>query len=439
MVRRGALGLCGEHSGHLVIFISFGKTRMAVHTRPLEGLVIAHAAVNGGMISNFSRALVRRLGEEGAMLHFYCSRYPVFGWSPPIEELEALGGTVHLLPIPEGFAPFREVWCVLTMALDLRRNGVQVLHTRGSVMGFVGRVAAKISGVPIVLHHQDDLVLREGRLTGFQRRLVAFVERALSGLCDRSLFVSRTVMDAAIQAGFKQDRCALVGNDLSEIFQEAAKSASPGDREKSRRCMVDVGVPEDAKVIGCVGRLAHLKGIDLLLEAAGELLPEFPEWVVVIKGNGPLRESFLREIGSRGLSGRVFLLTEEWPAKDLPSLYACFDLFCLPTRREGFGMVFAEAMAMGVCVVHPRLEPVTEVVPVGCGEPFAPDDPSDLVRSLRSLMSDPARRSALAARGRSHALATWCGRWSAAQRCLQVYQDQIEEKGIESNLRGPRR
>jgi glycosyltransferase involved in cell wall biosynthesis len=407
-----------------------------LNARPFAGLVVVHAAVNGGMITNFGRIFARRLSEGGAELHFFVSKYPVFGWPPPVADLESLGGKYHGLPLPEHLAPLHELWTILLMTFKLRRAKADVLHTRGSVMGFVGRVAGRLAGVPVIVHHQDDLVCRDEGLTPCRKKVVAAVEKTLSRLSHRSLFVSQAVMGVAMEIGFRPGDCVLVGNDLSENFQAAAVGDPPSPVPMLSK-LRKLGVPEGAKVVGCVGRLAHLKGIDLLIEAAGRVLPAFPEWVVVIKGDGPLRETYQKAIQSKGLGGRVFLMTEELTLEDLPALYRCFDLFALPTRREGFGMVFAEAMAMGLPVVLPEIMPVTEAVPEGCGMRFKPEGAEDLARALGQLMENGVIRADLAARGKAHALATWCGHHTGAEKVLLTYREILMEKGIRPHI-GPR-
>jgi glycosyltransferase involved in cell wall biosynthesis len=152
--------------------------------------------------------------------------------------------------------------------------------------------------------------------------------------------------------------------------------------------------------------------------------PNSDGWVFVIKGDGPLRHHFERLIREKGLSERVFLYTDELPRADLPALYRCFDVFSLPTRREGFGLVFAEAMAMGVPVVGPRMAPITEVVPEDCGLLVGPENAGALAEAIAALMADKALRYQLAEKGRTHALANWCDR-RAAGRVIDVYRELL--------------
>jgi glycosyltransferase involved in cell wall biosynthesis len=392
-------------------------------TNPFQGLLVAHAAVNGGMMANFGRQVAKCLIAEGAELHFFASRLPVFGWPPPIEDLESMGGYFHGLPIPDHFAPFHDLWSLVLMAVALRRLRVQVLHTRSSIMGAVGRAAAKLAGVPFVIHHQDDLLSRDEGLSPGARRLVAFIEMELARLADRSVFVSEAVLRDAIAIGFPEERCVLVGHDLHEVFQVAVNEPE-NEKEPVLSRLRNLGIPTNARVVGCVGRLANLKGIDLFLKAAEHLAPAFPDWCFVIKGDGPLRNSLADAILEHKLTDRVFLFTDELPSKELPALYRCFDLFALPTRREGFGMAFAEAMAMGVAVVGPRIAPVTEVVPEACGVLVEPESVPALTQALGSLMSDEGLRGQIAAKGKEHALATYCGH-KAATRMMDSYRELL--------------
>lgn len=416
--------LTGEVDRHSTLSQEAG--RLAKHSTPLRGLVVAHAAVYGGMMSNFGKSIAERLVEDGAELHFFASRLPVCGWDPPIVDLERIGGQFHGLPLPPHFAPLWDLCSLFLMVVELRRYRVQVLHTRGSIMGAIGRVAAKLAGVPMVIHHQDDLYFRDNTLSPQTRRLVAFVERQLSKIADRSLFISEAVLQDAISAGFKKTTCVFVGLDMNDGFLEA-RSEIDGAKERVLSQIRGLGVPEDGHIVGCVARLVHHKGIDLLLEAARRLAHAFPDWSFVVKGSGPLLGPLRVAIHEYGLTKRVFLVSEQLPGHDLPALYRCFDLFALPTRREGFGMVFAEAMVMGVPVIGPRIAPVTEVVPEDCGVLVEPENPDALACAMGALMSDDLARRRIGARGQAHALAAFCD-GKAAGRVIDIYRDLLREK-----------
>jgi glycosyltransferase involved in cell wall biosynthesis len=394
----------------------------------LDRVVVAHAATYGGMLTNFGRLFAEKVVEEGGRLHFFASTTPICGSPPPTNEFSEIGGDFHGLRIPRLPSPILDLIAVIKMAAELRRLKVQVLHTRSSVMGLLGGIAGRLARVPVIIHHQDDLYWRVGKLTPAARWLVGRTEVAVSALSHKSVFISNAVLHDALRLGFDPERCLNVGLDLNPVFLDAALRAT--SRERARHPLLrSLGIPESALVVGSMGRLVTGKGFDTLLRVAKEICPVFPDCVFLIRGDGPLRASLQAMVSQLGLSGRVILHTGILPRNEVPLLYRSFDVFVLPTRREGFGMVFAEAMALGVPVVGPNMEPVSEVVGPGCGILVEPEAVEQYCGALSKLLKDPAFRRDMGQRGREHALKTWGGE-AAADRVIDVYCELIRSRGL---------
>jgi glycosyltransferase involved in cell wall biosynthesis len=391
-----------------------------------KDLIVAHAAVNSRMMTNPGRHLARLLLQKGVDLHFFASQYPIGGWTADLVVIDNIGAQFHGLPLPQYFAPFHELLSLIRLVFLLRREKIDIIHTRGSVMGAIGKIAAKLARVSVIIHHQDDLFSRDDNLSPLMKQIVAFIERNLAKLTDRSLFISQTVLDDAIASGFPAERCVLVGIDLHEVFQEAVQQQQLSQESILSR-LRSLGIAKNAKIVATVARLAHLKGHDIFIKAAHLLAKEFPDWVFLIKGNGLLREQLQAMIKEYDLENRVFMFTDEITFEELPAFYTCLDIFALPTRREGFGMVFMEAMAMGTAVMGPRIGPITEIIEEGTGLFFEPDDPQSLAERLRDLMLNDELRQELALSGQRHALKTW-GNQQAAQKALDVYHELINLK-----------
>jgi glycosyltransferase involved in cell wall biosynthesis len=391
------------------------------------------------MLTNFGRRFAAKVVDQGGHLHFFASTIPIYGAPPPLKEFAEIGGTFHGLRIPRLPSPVPDLIAVVRMALELRRLRVQVLHTRSSVTGAIGAVAGRIARVPIIIHHQDDLYWRDGHRGPIAKWCVGFIERSLSRLRHKTLFISSAVLRDALELGFQTERCLNVGHDMNPVFIEAAVREKTG--KMARHPLIRaLGIPESALVVGSIGRFVPEKGFDTLLLVAKEVCPALPDCYFVIRGDGPLRASLEASISQWGLAGRVFLCTETLPRDEMPQLCGSFDVFALPTRREGFGMVFAEAMVLGVPVVGPNMEPVSEVVGPGCGVLVEPENVAEYCSALRRLLLDPALRQEMGRRGREHALKTWGGE-SAADRILRVYYELIESQGLqaESARRPPER
>jgi len=154
-----------------------------------------------------------------------------------------------------------------------------------------------------------------------------------------------------------------------------------------------------------VGSLTPRKGHDVLIRALGHLAP-IP-WRCVIAGPADRDPAWAARLAilvrSRGLEGRVEMAGAVTGA-DLDGLYARADIFCLPSRHEGYGMVFAEAMMRGLPVIACRAGAVPEVVPPAAGLLAPVDDDLVLAEFLSLLLASPAVAARMAAQARRHAL-----------------------------------
>lgn len=160
------------------------------------------------------------------------------------------------------------------------------------------------------------------------------------------------------------------------------------------------GALADPPAILTVAHMYPRKNLGVLLAAYVRLreagIP-FQGWVV---GDGPCRRAWERLRDSLDLGERVtFLGTIS--RRDLMERYKRAAIFCLPSRQEGFGIVFLEAMACSKPVVAARAAAVPETVVDGeTGFLVEPDDPEGLARALAILLSDPDCRRAVGEGGR---------------------------------------
>ena len=140
------------------------------------------------------------------------------------------------------------------------------------------------------------------------------------------------------------------------------------------------------RVIGTVARLAEQKAINVLLDATPLLLQQFPDTRVLIVGDGPLRPALEQQARRLGVSSAVTLAGYQ---EDVASAYAAMDVFVLPSRDEGFGIVFLEAMAMGIPVVGTRVIGSTDAVDDGVTGLLVPyADAPALAQAVLRIMGD---------------------------------------------------
>ncbi len=143
-----------------------------------------------------------------------------------------------------------------------------------------------------------------------------------------------------------------------------------------------------------IGTVTPRKGFDVLVEALARIADR--GWSCRIAGSltraRPTAEALIAQIAQAGLAGRIALLGE---VDDPAPLLREADIFVLPSRYEGYGMVFAEALAHGLPIVATAVGAIPEVVPREAGILVPPDDPDALASALAALIDDPALRLSL--------------------------------------------
>lgn len=187
------------------------------------------------------------------------------------------------------------------------------------------------------------------------------------------------------------------------------------------------GSRDSAPNLLCVASLTPRKGHEVLLRALAPLVDR--AWHLVCVGSGERSAhtaAALRDLTARlGLDERV-RFTGAVDEPRLQDLYRRADLFVLPTRLEGYGMVLTEALAHGLPVVSTRVGPIPRLVPREAGILVEPDDPPELGRALESVLDDVRLRRSLAAGARAvrRRLRAWDAAGSDFSRVLDEVRDE---------------
>lgn len=194
----------------------------------------------------------------------------------------------------------------------------------------------------------------------------------------------------------------------------------------------ELGVVPGSRLVLFVGRILKRKGIDTVLEAVGPLLQaENLSLVCVGSWDQPPEGFFLGEVGLlermrrrivlEGWSNRVLFLGYR---RDVPRLMAASDLLVHPARIEGFGLVLAEALAVGIPVVASRVDGIPEVLTGTDSTLVPPDDPAALRGAiLRVLARSPEETQS--ARQKGWARAENFRSKRRADEMVQLFQDVI--------------
>ena len=313
----------------------------------------------------------------------------VTGWhggeAGPMASTARAGG-VEVVELPcllRPIRPWSDVMALVSLVRLLRRLHPDVVHSHSSKAGVLGRVAARICGVPVVCHTVHGWSFRDEQPWPV-RSAVVLLERLLARITTFTVVVTRA--DAELAARYRIGRKEQLAVIRSGVALEAFRTA---DRKDARRSL-GVG---DQPVVGAVQRLAAPKDARTLLEAVAKAQVEVPDLRLVVVGDGPDRESVEEDISALGLDGSVDLLGTR---HDVAELVAGFDVAVLSSRSEGLPRVVVEFLAAGLPVIASDVGGVSEVVQPGrTGWLVPPGDPAALANAIVSaLRSDDSARIA---------------------------------------------
>jgi glycosyltransferase involved in cell wall biosynthesis len=176
------------------------------------------------------------------------------------------------------------------------------------------------------------------------------------------------------------------------------------DRARVRPLRRELGIAEDALVVGFCGRLVEEKGVLELFGAMQAVRARFPAARLLLVG--PIDRAKADAIDQRTAArfGLAEACVFTGHRDDIPDLLAAMDVFALPSHREGFPRTPMEASALGVPVVATNIRGCRSAVVDGETGLLVPlKDPAALAEALIALLGDPVRRRALGEAGRRHA------------------------------------
>jgi glycosyltransferase involved in cell wall biosynthesis len=307
----------------------------------------------------------------------------------------ALQRGVQPLIMPEIINEFslrpRDAKALLKLYRLMRQWRPHVVHTHTARAGFLGRLAARLAGVPVVVHTYHGHVLH-GYWGASKTWLIRRLEHALARITDQLVTVSEQVKRELVTYGVAlAEKIAVIplGFDLQPLLNCQSQGG------QFRR---ELGLEDGAPLIGIVGRLFPIKNHRLFLNAAARMALQLPSTRFVIVGDGTLRADLEHYAHELGFADRVIFTG--W-RRDLPNIYADLDVLVVSSDNEGTPVSAIEAMAAGCPVVATRVGGLVDLIADGESGYLVPlRNPHELATAVLRLLQEPktACRMAQAAR-----------------------------------------
>jgi glycosyltransferase involved in cell wall biosynthesis len=283
--------------------------------------------------------------------------------------LEQAGVAVFFLRVHK-YIDITGLWTLRNYILQER---IDLVHTHLMHADFYGTVAAKFSGVSMIIssRHNDDRFRHNP--------LLIWVNRFLARRHSKIIVISDWV------GTFLQEVEGIPAEKIVRIHY-GLNPETVTTQADSHYVRQQFQIPERVPVIGTIGQLAEQKGQTYLLQAIKQLIPQFPDLRVLIIGAGKLRSQLEQQSKALGLEHSVIFTGYR---KDAIKLLSGFDLFVFPSLWEGFGLVLLEAMALKKAIVASSVSAIPESVIDGKTGILVPPRHADrLAEAILMLLND---------------------------------------------------
>ncbi len=272
----------------------------------------------------------------------------------------------------------------------------RIVHTHTSKAGLLGRWAAWLCRVPVIIHTPHGHVFW-GYFNPWQTRLFILLERWTAGITTAMVALTLREKRDHLRAGIAREQKFKIIHSGVDIEKYNRPVTDVAGMKKSLR------LPDGSFVVGTVGRLTPIKGHIHLLKAAASILAVRPDIFFIFVGDGELHDDLLRCATDHGIADNVRFLG--WRS-DVAAVLSIVDIFVFPSLNEGMGKAIVEAMAMGKPVIASNVGGIPDlVIPGENGLLVPPADSAALVEAITSLSLNPGKRAALGKKGRETARA----------------------------------
>jgi glycosyltransferase involved in cell wall biosynthesis len=311
-----------------------------------------------------------------------------------VEKVKRNGVKVIALPaLVRSIRPVKDFKALISLVRLIFEEKPDIVHTHSSKSGILGRLAAKMTGVPHIIHTPHGHVFY-GHFGAFASRIFMWVEKIFSVFTDRIVALTDGEKNDYINLSVCPPEKLLKihsGVDVKKFMQ------ANGNRVEKRRSL---GLDQNEAVIGFVGWLLPIKGPDYLLKAMDDVWHEHQEASLVLVGKGDMDVDLRAEARKKNANGKVKFLG--W-REDIDEIMPLFDMLVLPSLNEGMGRVLVEAMAAGKPVVASRVGGIPDLVRDGeTGYLVPPADEEALANGIKKLLDDPANAKQMGLRGQEH-------------------------------------
>ncbi|MCH7909798.1 MAG: glycosyltransferase family 4 protein [Candidatus Hydrogenedentes bacterium] len=337
------------------------------------------------------------------------------------DEIRAAGGSIipqpHLL---RDVSPVNDLRALSQLTRLMREKRYTIVHTHTSKAGFIGRLAARRAGVPVVVHTPHGNIF-DGYFPAWKTKLFVELEGRAARWTDRIIELTQGGIEASLEQGIgRREQYASIFSGI-----DLARYREVNGRRESLRA--DLGVSPGDFLVAGVGRLEPVKGFTYFIAAAKLVAETLPQARFVLAGEGSEGDALQTDAASLGDRFRFLGLRD-----DVPEVMAAADVLVVPSINEGMGRVVLEAGAVGTPVVASDVGGIPEVLRDSVtGVLVPPESPESIARVLVALAGSPERLERMGIASRAHVIPAF-GLERMVEQIEALYEEVLEEKQLDA-------
>jgi glycosyltransferase involved in cell wall biosynthesis len=280
--------------------------------------------------------------------------------------------------------PFYDVVAFFKILGVLRKGSFHIIHTHSSKAGILGRVAAKLSGVPLIIHTIHGLPFHDYQST-LMKRIFILAEKIGTALSDKVIAVTKTIIEKALAAGVgRREKFVVVRSGFdTEPFMKRNYDV--------HRIRAEFGLKPTDFVIGKIARFSKLKGHEYIVDAVPKVIEKVPNAKFLFVGSGELDHEIRERVKQCGVAEHV-VFTGLIAQERIPDLIAAMDVVVHTSLLEGLARVLPQALALKKPAISFDIDGAHEVLFEGkTGYLIEPCNTNQLAEAIINILSDKSK------------------------------------------------
>lgn len=315
----------------------------------MEKIKVLHIAQSNGGVAEYLKMLFKYVDKNEFKFDLLCSEQ----YEEEREAFKTLGYDISAIDMAREISPLSDMKAIFQIANYIKKTKPDIIHLHSSKAGALGRIASIFFHRPIVYNPHGWAF--DMNISKKKKNLYVLIERVLGKFTNKIVNISDYEKDCALKHN-------ITAKEKIEVIYNGIEIEKYCEKGNKRELMREFGIPEDAFVIGMVGRISEQKSPETFVEIANKLKSKIENCYFILVGDGELRSKVEKKIYEYSLEDK-FLITG-W-TNEVVKYISTFDISLLTSRWEGFGLVLAEYMASRKPIVASEVGGIPNVIDNG--------------------------------------------------------------------------